>query len=396
MMLGTFGLRPKATLRARALGIAVSLSQRWDFALTTTPWDHPADRGKRVVELGVPILNTRAASPLLFPLAVREMTRETTRHESDLIHLFKPKGFGDLAARRLSRRLSVVVDMDDWEGDGGWNELGAYGPLQRRLFDWQERTWPRRAAAVTVASHELHDRALSLGAREEAVFYVPNGLTRNHFHAITNARRDLVPAQIRMAVQSRHVVLLYTRFVEFSPLAVVHVIQGIRKRIPDAVLLVVGASADGRAEAEIQRNLSDRGAHDSVVFSGWTEPESIPSLLQLGNVAIHPFDDNLVNRSKCSVKLLELMASGVPVVTNRVGENASMIEDGNSGSLVPPNDVDAMIRQASELLDDDSRAQRIGIEAQRRVANHFLWEHLALTVEFAYEYALKRTSPTNG
>ena len=394
MMLGTFGLRPKATLRARALGIAATLSQHFDFALTTTPWDHPVDRGKRWVEEGVPVLNTRFAHPLLFPLAVREMVGETTRHNAELIHLFKPKGFGDLAARQSARHLPVVVDMDDWEGDGGWNQLGGYGPLQRRLFDWQERTWPRKAAAITVASKELCRRAIDLGANTDAVFYVPNGLPRARFRAFAEACAEDAPEHIRSALVNHPVLLLYTRFVEFAPNLAAEIITGIRRRLPDAVLLVVGASASGHAEHELRGLLQQSGCGDAIHFAGWTEPHTIPALLRLGDAAIHPFEDNLVNRSKCSVKLLELMASGVPVVTNRVGENASMIDDDVSGFLVSPGNVDQMVRRAVDLLLDGSRARQIGAAARDRVANHYLWDLIAPTVEQAYCYALGVHSST--
>ncbi len=389
MMLGTFGLRPKATLRARALGIAAALSQQFEFSLTTTPWDRPADRGKRTVEQGVPVLNTRSVHPLIFPLAIREMIRETQRHNAKIVHLFKPKGFGDLAARRLVRQLPVVVDMDDWEGNGGWNDIGGYGPLERHLFDWQERTWPRKAASVTVASRALQRRALDLGASDDAVFYVPNGLTRDHFRLLHDASRDDVPDPIRSTVKDRRVLLLYTRFVEFPPTMAAKIIVGVREQLPDAVMLIVGASAEGRAEEELRVLLRQSGATDSVIFTGWSEPATIPALLQLAEVAVHPFDDSVVNRSKCSVKLLELMASGIPVVTNSVGENASMIEDGVSGILAAPGSGEAMIRYAVELLRDRTRSCVMGDAAQRRVANQFLWEQIVPTVARAYEHALE-------
>ena len=72
-MLGTFGLRPKATLRARALAMAQALSSRHKFTLITAPWDSPEDAGKHWDELGAHVVNTRWAQPARFPLAVTEM-----------------------------------------------------------------------------------------------------------------------------------------------------------------------------------------------------------------------------------------------------------------------------------------------------------------------------------
>lgn len=390
MMLGTFGLRPKATLRARALGIAQSLSSEWTFRLTTTPWDFPDDRGKRWMEAGVPIVNTREVRPWRFPLSTIEMVRETNKCGATLVHLFKPKGFGDVAARQLARNRPVVVDMDDWEGSGGWNDVGNYGWLQRRIFDWQERTWPSRAAAITVASRELENRALQLGAKRDAIFYVPNGLTRERYDSLSVDQKDLKQERTRLNLGDRPTILLYTRFVEFDATLVVQVMQRILVDVPDAVLLIVGASGDGTAERTIRSWADGRDQPDVVKFAGWSSPENIPRVIAAGDVALHPFSDNLLNRSKCSVKLLELMAAGVPIVTNNVGENANMIKHGRSGLCVPANEVSAMASSVIRLLSHADVAASMGDAARQRVASDFLWEQLAFRVSDAYRFAIDR------
>lgn len=390
MMLGTFGLRPKATLRSRALAIAQSLSSEWSFRLTTTPWDHPADRGRRWSEAGIPVVNTRQSHPWLFPFSTVEMVRETRASGATLVHLFKPKGFGDVAARHLSRSRPVVVDMDDWEGDGGWNETGKYGRFQRRLFDWQERTWPRKAAAITVASRALEHRALQLGAASDAIFYVPNGLTRERYDDLSSRQPDRHRERARLNLGDRPTVLLYTRFVEFDPSLIVQVMERILVDVPAAVLLIVGASADGEAEQSIRSWANGRDESTVVKFAGWSSPEKIPGLLATADVALHPFSDNLLNRSKCSVKLLELMAAGLPIVTNDVGENAHMIENERSGLCVPADDISAAASALIRLLSHPDQAASISESARQRVASHFLWEKLACRVADAYRLAVDR------
>ena len=93
----------------------------------------------------------------------------------DVVHLFKPKGYAGLVMPLL-RGIPVVLDTDDWEGAGGWNERGLYSPMQRRLFAWQERSLPRRAAHVTVASRTLEAQQWGLGIPPGRVTYLPNAL----------------------------------------------------------------------------------------------------------------------------------------------------------------------------------------------------------------------------
>jgi glycosyltransferase involved in cell wall biosynthesis len=273
--------------------------------------------------------------------------------------------------------------MDDWEGDGGWNEIGGYSRLQRRIFDWQERTWPRRAAALTVASRALEQRALDLGADRQHVHYVPNGLTRARFSQLARSERGL-----RVAANRPPAILLYTRFIEFEPEFIVRVLVDVRHALPDAILRIVGASADGRAEIELRDAAHNAGVADAIDVRGWVGQEEIPELAAACDLAIHPFDDNLVNRAKCSVKLLELMATALPIVTTAVGENASFIEDGISGRLTPPGDPAAMANAVVELLRHPTHAELLGHAAQERVNAHYLWELLAPRVAAAYRQAL--------
>jgi glycosyltransferase involved in cell wall biosynthesis len=82
--------------------------------------------------------------------------------------------------------------------------------------------------------------------------------------------------------------------------------------------------------------------------------------------------------------LIDLLASGVPVVADAVGQNLEYIVDGESGLLVRPEDdaafADAVVRL---LAEPDLRAQ-LGAAAVRRMREGFTWEKLVKEVERAY------------
>ena len=114
------------------------------------------------------------------PLAWR-MFRAALAEKPDLVHLFKPKGYGGLAAmlllflQRLGVRMPpLFVDTDDWEGKGGMNELQAYSTAEKRLFAFQEQWLSRHAAGMTVASRELERLTARLGVPAERILYLPN------------------------------------------------------------------------------------------------------------------------------------------------------------------------------------------------------------------------------
>jgi glycosyltransferase involved in cell wall biosynthesis len=392
MMLGTFGFRPKGTMSARALGIAEALAELGtEVRIATVPWDNPTDAGRRTRHRLVDCINTRSASLSRWPLAVGELVIETRRFQPDIIHLFKPKGFGDLAARVLSRMgHRVVVDMDDWEGTGGWNDVLPYSRLQRALFDWQERTWPAAAGAVTAASRTLVQRAENLGASQDRVFYLPNGLSSRRIGELTefaDAERN-VEGQSH-AFAGRPVILLYTRFTEFAPEFAVEILDRVDDEMPDCQLFIAGGSADGSSEERLTTAARRAGLADQIVQIGWIAPDSLGRIASRCDVALVPFDDSVINRAKCSVKLLELMATGIPIVASAVGENREYLQGGRLGRLARVGDAADHANGILGLLRSPAAVQARSNTAQRTVQDRYCWARLLETVLEAYRVAIR-------
>ncbi|MCX7707897.1 MAG: glycosyltransferase, partial [Anaerolineae bacterium] len=134
-LVAPFGLRAKGTARARALPLARALARRGHtVALFVPPYDSPEDSGRRWTDAGVDVVN------LALPAVGREhaawhlwlgwrLFLAARRWEPDVVHVFKPKGPSGLVGTLfwVTRILSspnprIVVDSDDWEGPGGWND----------------------------------------------------------------------------------------------------------------------------------------------------------------------------------------------------------------------------------------------------------------------------------
>jgi hypothetical protein len=166
-MIGPFGVKPKGTMAVRALPLAKALARRGhQVALFLPPWSYPVDAGRMWEEENVRVENV-AITPR-FMIAPRLVARALGWHP-DVIHCFKPKAYAGLAAwllwqmRRVgATRARLVIDEDDWEGAGGWNEIENYTWLQRSFFAWQEQWGLKHCDAVTVASRGLETIVWSL------------------------------------------------------------------------------------------------------------------------------------------------------------------------------------------------------------------------------------------
>jgi glycosyltransferase involved in cell wall biosynthesis len=113
------------------------------------------------------------------------------------------------------------------------------------------------------------------------------------------------------------------------------------RELPDARLLVVGW---GELECDLRKAVRRRGLGEHVNVTG--RVASIHPCYKLADV----FALSSV-RESFGIVLLEAMAAGLPVVATDVQGIPEVVEDGTTGSLVPPDDpdqlADAMIRAAT-------------------------------------------------
>jgi len=379
-------------MAVRALPMAKALVARGHrVTVLLPPWQNPQDAGRRWEEEGVAVENIALpprAPGLFHLLTALRLTRRTLALRPDVVHLFKPKAYSGLTHWLLARlprarRPHLVVDTDDWEGPGGWNEMGGYSPWQQRFFAWQERWGLTHADSVTVASRTLESLVWALGVPRERVWYLPNGV----WNPAGAAERSAAAKGAAL-----HTILLYTRFFEFSVARVIALLERAREALPEARLLVVGQGLHGE-EQQLLALARDAGLEGAVDYAGWVPPERLPETFARAALAIYPFDDTLINRTKCAVKLLDLLAAGVAVVAEAVGQNREMIRHGETGWLVEPGDARAFADAVQRLLREPELRQRLGAAAAQDVRQRLAWAQLALAVERAYGFGEPHSAP---
>jgi glycosyltransferase involved in cell wall biosynthesis len=278
----------------------------------------------------------------------------------------------------------LVVDEDDWEQ--AWNVVEAYSPAQKRLFVWQERWGLTHADTIVVVSRALEELVQELGVSSGRVFYVPNGIPPSPASEVgprLSLEEGADTVRMLWELDDALVVLLYTRFVEFRLERVVGILRQVVAGEPRAKLLILGEGLYGQ-ESELDELLDDAGLAGDAVFTGWVQADRLPEYFAASDVAIFPIDDTLINRTKCSVKLTNLLTAGLPLVADAVGQAAEYVVDNQTGLLVPPEDDSAFADAVLRLLADPDLRAQLGAAAARRMREHFAWERLVEEVELAY------------
>jgi sugar transferase (PEP-CTERM/EpsH1 system associated) len=121
---------------------------------------------------------------------------------------------------------------------------------------------------------------------------------------------------------------------------------------------------DGPLRAEIEELLRRENATDLAWLAG--ARDDVPRVMRGLDLFVLPSLGEGISNT-----LLEAMASGLPVVATRVGGNPELMEEGRSGTLVPPADPHAMATAIREYWRNRDMAKRRGASAREITRRRF-------------------------
>lgn len=158
----------------------------------------------------------------------------------------------------------------------------------------------------------------------------------------------------------------------------IEAVPAIIRACPRARFLLIGRGAQ---ETQLKDQVKELGIERYVHFLGLRE--DIGKLLSIMDVfALPSLSEGL------SVATLEAMASAKPVVATRVGGNAELVAEGETGMLVPSEDSDALAEHITELLLNRMHARTLGQNGRARVEKRFRMSIMLNEYRKLYEEAL--------
>lgn len=372
-----FAWEPKGTVRARAFPLAAEVVSRGhEVTIFVTPYDNPSHSGKQDVLEGVRISNI-AVSPiprlLQAPLLVQRLCRAVQSYSPDVVHVFKPKGYAGAACTWLLRKGfgGLVLDCDDWEGWGGWNEVKGYPWVIKEYIDRQEKWLIRRVPAITTASRILERRAVELRGSSRNVYYVPNcgasGKSATVYDSMLSSAGQVAKGFFGLPDRP---VIFYGGHFELADDVMFFCRAAERAaRRSGATIVLVG---EGPQLPKVKEFFAQREGM-IVCFFPRLPYEQFLQLIAASDVAAFPYPDTPIYRAKCSARIVDYMSMARAVVTTAIGQNTDYIVDGESGVLVPPGDESRFAQELERLLQNPELRVRLGQNAKERIKEKFSW-----------------------
>jgi sugar transferase (PEP-CTERM/EpsH1 system associated) len=144
-------------------------------------------------------------------------------------------------------------------------------------------------------------------------------------------------------------------------------------------LVIVG---DGPLFADLERQVYDLGLDEKVWLAG--DRKDIPALLRSMDVfALPSLGEGISNT------VLEAMATGLPVVATRVGGNPELVDDQNTGALVPVGNSEELARVLLDIANDKDKLSAMGAAGLLKVEKQFHWDITVAKYLAVYDELLK-------
>ncbi|WNO09042.1 glycosyltransferase family 4 protein [Teredinibacter sp. KSP-S5-2] len=145
------------------------------------------------------------------------------------------------------------------------------------------------------------------------------------------------------------------------------------KQYPNLVLLLVG---DGAVFPEIQNIVTENNLQDQVILTGRVPHKEVGDLISAMDYGILPDS----NHYGSPMKLLEMMAMEVALVSPGFGPVREVVEHNQTGWLFEPKDKQAAVQLVLDLSNQPEETERVGKQARKYIIENRQWTHNAQDV----------------
>lgn len=318
------------------------------------------------------LLFVREPSPVKDFLALKPMLRAIRAFGPDLIHAHSTKaGFAARLCAALLGIKQVVFTSHGWafhESEGRWKRL---------IYTFAERY----AACVTkkIICVSDYNRNLALRhrvGRPDQLVVIHNGVNSALF-----TRKDGVHIRTEFNLRQSFVITMVSRLA--PPKDLQTLLKAVAQLPDDCKLLLVG---DGELRQEVQSSIHAMGLTHRVILAG--NRSDVADILAGSDVFA------LASRAEgFGLTIVEAMMSGLPVVASSVGAVPELIDNGETGFLVPQGDWKKFAEALTRLRNDEKLRARMGLEGRRRAVERFGLDTMLEATTALYDEVLHGSRP---
>lgn len=314
---------------------------------------HDAYRGIpniRVRTMGQSVSRDEGAfSKLKYLGVVRELKRLIADFKPDVVHAHYATSYGLLGA--LSGFRPFVLSV--WGGDVF--SFPSRSPIHRALLKYNLRKADRILSTSHVMARETRKYT------PKPIEVTPFGIDLSVFRSAPAngpfAEGDIVVGTVKTLESKYGIEYLVRAF---------HQVRQRHPELPLKLLIVGGGSLDQHLRSLVRELQIDDCTH----FTGAVRYDDVPKYQNMLSISVSV---SIADSESFGVAIIEAGACETPVVVSNVGGLPEVVEDGVTGFVVPPRDIDATALAIERLALDAALRTSMGRHGRKRVQKLYDW-----------------------
>lgn len=284
------------------------------------------------------------------------------QNDYDIIHshIFPAMVCGALSKR--DKKLVITLQGGD---------IGEYKESSRliRVLEMPFIYWSlRKADLVHCVSTHIARAARRLCTRDVTV--VPNGVDTSIFHP-----GDRYQLRKKLGYSPREKIVVSTS--RLTPKNGLDYLIKATAPLGDVKLIIIG---DGEQRKHLESLIQGLKLKNRVFLLGTLPHKELPQYLAIADAFCRPS----VNEG-FGISFIESMACRIPTIGTAVGGITDIINHGENGILVPPEDAGTLSRALKWIIEDGNLAKQIAERGYQTVREKFTWEKVLQQMEDVYQ-----------
>ncbi len=239
------------------------------------------------------------------------------------------------------------------------------------VIKWRERMQYEFAHVISVVSPLVRDWIITHAGSKYAkkLLVNPNSVDVKRFCP----EIDGAETRKRYGIQSDEILIgMAATFVWYHATdQLIEAFQRARRIAQNLRLILMG---DSELLSELEKYVSDKKLSGSVVLTGMIPFEIMPSYLAACDILVSYLNFGDIPAWGSSIKHLEYLAMGCPVVATDIGYQSFGIRHGINGLLVPQGNIEAFAHALADLAADPAMRNRLGRQGRLDAEANHTWQ----------------------
>ena len=285
-----------------------------------------------------------------------EAMRLCKENQFDLIFtIFHPFHLVPNAAVSCAKKFGkpVIIKIDD----AVYEKSHGLKSIQRRIEKYFNKKSLQGATEILVLNEQIKKTVSNFYKIPlEKISIMPNGIDLSFFTSKNSREQKIVFSGV----------MYHHRGLEMLFDAIPRIVES----LPDTKVVLLG---EGPEMQKLQSIVDEKKISKNVDFKGWIDRIDVPDHLSSASIAIGPLQLTPTTEKSIPVKVLEYMASSLPIIAKTGSVSDDVLKDDTNGYFI--QDADELAEKAIKLLQNPDLIEKMG-NTSRVMVQKFSWENI--------------------